>query len=693
GFISAGVTSRNFIAKFDKTTGAVNTEWNVNANANANKIGISGNNIYIGGTFSGVNPVLRNYITRFNKTTGVPDTSWNPNPNNIVSTIAITGNEIYIGGTFTALGNTTRNRIAKVDNSTGQPYPGWNANASAQVNIITISGTEIYAGGSFTTIGSSTRNRIAKLNSSTGNAEPWNPNAGNTVQTIAISGNSVYAGGDFTSIGGLTRNRIAKLNNITGLADSTWNPNASAAVNAITVNGDDIYAGGSFTSIGGISKNRLAKLNNTTGAADAAWDPNPSAFINKIVISGEDMYAIGNFSTIGGFSITRLAKLKAATGIVNSAWTVTGSQGFLPNFLFADGSTIYLGGNFSGKINGVISPNIAIFKNEEQTGAGNTVISGSGFTSFNTTTDTTTVSISIDAGAGTGQVNVYKYNDSASNISGTPIYVSGYRWIVQQKGLATPFTGKIKFKLSEIPNEPLGNPENIVVYSRPTPGSGNFSALPTTYDQTAGEITATVTSFSEFIFGSDDLLPVELASFTSTVNGSNVKLQWSTVSEINNSGFEIERKSAAGTEWKKIGNVKGTGNSNEIKNYSYTESGLAGGKYNYRLKQIDYNGNFEYHSLANEVIIGIPSKFMLSQNYPNPFNPVTRINYELPVTNYVSLKVYDIQGKEVMTLVNEVKDAGYYSVTFDAKNLSSGMYFYKLSTDKFSAVKKMVVIK
>ena len=208
--------------------------------------------------------------------------------------------------------------------------------------------------------------------------------------------------------------------------------------------------------------------------------------------------------------------------------------------------------------------------------------------------------------------------------------------------------------------------------------------------------TATVTgisSFSPFIIGDDGALPVELASFTSTVNGGNVKLSWSTVSEVNNSGFDIERKSVTGTEWKKVGSVKGAGNSNELKKYSFSESGLAAGKYNYRLKQIDYNGNFEYHSLANEVIIGIPSKFMLSQNYPNPFNPVTRINYELPLMNFVSLKIYDIQGKEVMTLVNEVKDAGYYSVTFDAKNLSSGMYFYKLSSADFTQTKKMVLIK
>jgi hypothetical protein len=187
-------------------------------------------------------------------------------------------------------------------------------------------------------------------------------------------------------------------------------------------------------------------------------------------------------------------------------------------------------------------------------------------------------------------------------------------------------------------------------------------------------------------------LPVEMSSFTSSVKGNDVTLNWSTVQEQNNKGFEVERNSF-GTGWKKVGYIEGNGTINHTQNYTFTERGLQTGSYKYRLKQIDYNGNFEYHELNSEVIIGVPNKFALAQNYPNPFNPATRINYELPITNYVTLKVYDISGKEVAILVNEVKEAGYYSVQFDAKSLSSGTYFYKLSMDKFSDVKKMVVVK
>ncbi|MBS1494639.1 MAG: T9SS type A sorting domain-containing protein [Bacteroidetes bacterium] len=202
------------------------------------------------------------------------------------------------------------------------------------------------------------------------------------------------------------------------------------------------------------------------------------------------------------------------------------------------------------------------------------------------------------------------------------------------------------------------------------------------------------TSFSDFgVAGNvENLLPVELSSFTSSINGSNVNLSWATNSEQNNSGFDIERKSDA-LVWKKIGNIVGHGNTNTPSNYSFTDVNNTSGKYNYRLKQIDFNGNFHYYDLASEVIIGAPKKFVLSQNFPNPFNPTTKINYELPVTNFVSLKIFDMNGREVDQLVNEVQQAGYYNVNFNAAGLPSGTYFYKLTTDKFSDVKKMVLIK
>ena len=231
---------------------------------------------------------------------------------------------------------------------------------------------------------------------------------------------------------------------------------------------------------------------------------------------------------------------------------------------------------------------------------------------------------------------------------------------------------------------------------------GHWDAVNSIYDPysatlggSAGTWTATATGkseFSPFIVGDDGALPVELASFTSSTIGNNVKLNWSTVNEENNSGFDIERKSVAG-EWTKIGNVAGNGTSTTGHNYSFEDRNIATGNYNYRLKQIDYNGNFEYFSLSNEVIVGVPSKFELSQNYPNPFNPSTTINYQLANNSFVSLKIYDMSGKEVAALVNTMQTAGYYSVNFNALSLSSGMYFYTIKANDFVSTKRMMLVK
>lgn len=120
---------------------------------------------------------------------------------------------------------------------------------------------------------------------------------------------------------------------------------------------------------------------------------------------------------------------------------------------------------------------------------------------------------------------------------------------------------------------------------------------------------------------------------------------------------------------------------------------MSSGKYEYRLKQIDYNGNFEYHYLNEIVQIGIPARSELSQNYPNPFNPSTTINYNLTNSDWVSLKIYNSSGMEVKTLLEEFREAGYYSVVFDGKILASGIYYYRLVSGNFVSVKKMILLK
>jgi hypothetical protein len=188
-------------------------------------------------------------------------------------------------------------------------------------------------------------------------------------------------------------------------------------------------------------------------------------------------------------------------------------------------------------------------------------------------------------------------------------------------------------------------------------------------------------------------LPVELTSFTASVIAGKINLNWTTATELNNSGFEIER-SFDGNTFFAVGFMKGNGTTTEPRSYSYTDEF----EYNatqsiyYRLKQVDYNGTVIYSEIVS-VVIELPIEYALGQNYPNPFNPSTKLKYSVPQAGLVTIKVYDLTGQEVATLVNEIKEPGKFELNINASELSSGVYFYKMTSGSFSQVKKMSVLK
>jgi hypothetical protein len=207
----------------------------------------------------------------------------------------------------------------------------------------------------------------------------------------------------------------------------------------------------------------------------------------------------------------------------------------------------------------------------------------------------------------------------------------------------------------------------------------------------------------------DTSLPVELVAITAQASGSSAILGWTTATETDNFGFEIERRSVSDSRfqgqgvsalnleletWNRIGFVPGSGTSTSPKDYSFADGQVSPGRYAYRIKQIDHSSAFTYTS-SIEVEIGLaPKEFTLSQNYPNPFNPTTTIEFTLPADGHVKLDVYTIQGQVIATLVNEERKAGvYHQVLFDASPLASGLYFSRLEVGGTQLVRRMVLMK
>ena len=253
-------------------------------------------------------------------------------------------------------------------------------------------------------------------------------------------------------------------------------------------------------------------------------------------------------------------------------------------------------------------------------------------------------------------------------------------------------------------NDPNGSDDVVKLYIDPDVSSGepvspDLENIDVASDIEVGSIAlrqganSYTTQLDGIIVGTSWSLvvPVELTSFSASVNESDVILTWSTATETNNAGFEIQRREGK-SEFSIIGFVPGHGTTTESKSYKFIDANLSSGSYTYRLKQIDFNGTFSYSSEVS-VDINAPIQFELAQNYPNPFNPSTTIKFSLPQSAFVTLKVYNILGQEVSTLVNGFTEAGIHSINFDASNLNSGIYLYKLEAGPYSYVRKMTLIK
>jgi hypothetical protein len=309
-----------------------------------------------------------------------------------------------------------------------------------------------------------------------------------------------------------------------------------------------------------------------------------------------------------------------------------------------------------------------------------------------TTTSATSGTVAFN-GSGTQDIPSFSYYNLAINNTANFL---GAVTINGLLSIATGATLNLGTYASTANTLSLGGVGQTAIGKWGSTASGATNINDTYFASSTGTVTVTTT-----------VVPVELTSFTATGTRNGASLVWKTATETNNYGFDIERRaiesisqkaneslSGSTAQWLKVGFVAGNGTSSSAHSYSYTDASVSSGTCAYRLKQIDNSGTYKYSSEV-EVTIGLPTSYALNQNYPNPFNPTTTIQYDLPVGTYgnTSIKVYDIIGREVATLVNETKEAGSYEVTFNASKLASGVYFYKLQSGTYTLVKKLVLMK
>jgi hypothetical protein len=458
-----------------------------------------------------------------------------------------------------------------------------------------------------------------------------------------------------------------------------------------------IFVGDGSTQSNGLVKN--AKVYRTTNGG-TNWTTvlssgtNVNGFINGIVFSRTNL----NNGVVNCDPNSNAEKFKMwKTSDGGSNWTLFEPDA--PNSAGAQNSVFYIDDYFYGFGLNTANARVAITTNGGANFSFYTISGGGGSNGF-----VSTVAFSTDKTnglAGTSQTSTTIARTSNGGVNWfaqtIPCTITGncnIKWVSGTSVVYLVISNSTESQCFKS----INNGNNWIQYTFP---SGSIYIMHTDlyYMQNLKDEGTEAYMFATNIAGSiyslhESPMPVTLYSFKYSLKQRDVSLNWITSEEINNKGFEIYRKNYPNNNsWQLAGFVKGEGNKNTPTYYDFTDKNLPAGKYFYRLKQIDFNGNFEFFDLSGFIEIENPVKFNLAQNYPNPFNPSTKINFAIPQNGFVTLKVYDILGYEISTLISENKNAGYYEVEYKNDNLSTGTYFCKLSMNNSTAVKRMLYIK
>ena len=298
-------------------------------------------------------------------------------------------------------------------------------------------------------------------------------------------------------------------------------------------------------------------------------------------------------------------------------------------------------------------------------------------------------------GAGSGRVTVSRYDDAPENVEGvSESNVSQYRLLVAGGGLSFD-TAELTFPVGEYAG--IDQPEDITVYARSQPGHGAFQPLTTDVVNNGDALSATTDDFSEFVFASDtNPLPVEIAKFEGTTTDHGVILTWQTVNERRNSGFEIQRREQKEQSWTQAGYVDSKasdGTSTQVQSYEYTMKDLPVGSHQFRLKQVDLDGN---STLTDPISVTVQMKeaVKLAAPAPNPVSSTAKLSFAVKEQTKTTIALYNTLGQQVATLYEGVPQAGQQQTTrIDATNLPSGAYFLRLSSDGRTRTRRLTVVR
>jgi len=514
----------------------------------------------------------------------------------------------------------------------------------------------------------------------------------------AVSINFTGSGKTFTqSAGTLTNTNINWA--INSGASLTLNNNLPIATSrSLTVNGtldcgtNTISGAGAFT----------------LAAGGTLANSNTSGIDGSITVSGTKTFTDGanytfNAATTAPFSSLQSTSVTANNLTVNGGITLNSSTVAVGGTLTLTSGRLTLGANnlTVGSVSGGSSSAYV-----DASGGGEyrqTVSATGGFAvPVGDATNYSPATISVTAGSFSSAYVGVKVT-AAKHPSNTSVtnYINRY-WTVSTSGITSQ---SYDASFTYVPGDVAGTEASLYGGAYSGPAWILLSAVNTGTHSFSGSGFTSAPIY--FTAGESSALPVEMASFTASMQSTNSAiLKWSTATEVNNNGFEIERRAANSelltanskqsivNSWQKIGFVVGAGTSNSPKEYSFTDQGLAPGVQIYRIKQIDNDGAFKYSASA-QVDAGVAAKsFQLLGNYPNPFNPTTEIRFSVPENGFASLKVYNILGQEVTTLFNGIAQSGHYiAATFNTGSFASGVYFSRLEYGGKSLVQRMLLTK